>query len=143
MVKFYHYNTIKQDFFMGPSVKFVFPIIDAFPDQKNGGNFSSQHYRVNLETCDLWDIYDNFWWQFLMTIFDDNFLWQFFMTFFNDNFWWQFWWQFLMTIFDGNFWWQFLKTIFDDNFDANFWWPFFMTIFYDQFFITIFDDNFW
>ena len=24
---------------MGPSVKFVLPIIDAFPDQKNGGNF--------------------------------------------------------------------------------------------------------
>ena len=24
---------------MGPSVKFVLPIIDAFPDQKSGGNF--------------------------------------------------------------------------------------------------------
>ena len=24
---------------MGPSVKFVLPIIDAFPDKKNGGNF--------------------------------------------------------------------------------------------------------
>ena len=24
---------------MGPSIKFVLPIIDAFPDQKNGGNF--------------------------------------------------------------------------------------------------------
>ena len=24
---------------MGPSVKFVLPIIDAFPNKKNGGNF--------------------------------------------------------------------------------------------------------
>ena len=24
---------------MGPSVKLVLPIIDAFPDKKNGGNF--------------------------------------------------------------------------------------------------------
>ena len=40
MVKLYHYNRTKQkDFYMGPRVKFVLPIIDAFPDQKNGGNF--------------------------------------------------------------------------------------------------------
>ena len=41
---------------------------------------------------------DNFWWQFLMTIFDDNFWWQFLMTICDDNFWW----QFLITISDGN-----------------------------------------
>ena len=40
MVKLYHYNRTKlKDFYMGPSVKFVLPIIDAFPDKKNGGNF--------------------------------------------------------------------------------------------------------
>ena len=40
MIKLYHYNGTKlKDFYMGPSVKFVLPIIDAFPDQKNGGNF--------------------------------------------------------------------------------------------------------
>ena len=55
----------------------------------------SQHYRVTLETCDLWDIlltiFDhNFWWTFLMTIFDDNCWWQLLMTIFDENFW-QFW----------------------------------------------------
>ena len=44
-------------------------------------------YRVIPETCDLWDIFDNFWWQFLITIFDDNFWWQFLMTIFDDNVW--------------------------------------------------------
>ena len=40
MIKLYHYNGTKlKDFYMGPSVKFVLPIIDAFPDKKNGGNF--------------------------------------------------------------------------------------------------------
>ena len=40
MIKLYHYNRTKlKDFYMGPSVKFVLPIIDAFPDKKNGGNF--------------------------------------------------------------------------------------------------------
>ena len=38
--------------------------------------------NVNPRQTDL----DNFWWQFLMTIFDDNFWWQFLMK----NFWWQF-----------------------------------------------------
>ena len=39
MIKLYHYNGTKlKDFYMGPSVKFVLPIIDAFPDKKNGGN---------------------------------------------------------------------------------------------------------
>ena len=72
---------------------------------------------------------DNFWWQFLMTIFDDYsddfFLWQFLMTSFGDNFWW----QFLMTIFDDNFWWQFLMTILMTFFDDNFWWQVLMTLF--------------
>ena len=36
MIKLYHYNGTKlKDFYMGPSVKFVLPIIDAFPDKKN------------------------------------------------------------------------------------------------------------
>ena len=40
MIKLYHYNGTKlKDFYMGPSVKFVLPIIDAFPNKKNGGNF--------------------------------------------------------------------------------------------------------
>ena len=40
MITLYHYNGTKlKDFYMGPSVKFVLPIIDAFPDKKNGGNF--------------------------------------------------------------------------------------------------------
>ena len=66
---------------------------------------------------------DNFWWHFLMTIFDDNFRWQFLMTIFDDIFDDNFWWHFLMTIFDDNFWWQLLMTIFYDNFDKfdNFW----------------------
>ena len=39
MIKLYHYNGTKlKDFYMGPSVKFVLPIIDAFPNPKNGGN---------------------------------------------------------------------------------------------------------
>ena len=34
MIKLYHYNGTKlKDFYMGPSVKFVLPIIDAFPDK--------------------------------------------------------------------------------------------------------------
>ena len=32
---------------MGPSVKFVLPIVDAFPDQKNGGNFLCGKKRTN------------------------------------------------------------------------------------------------
>ena len=37
MIKLYHYNGTKlKDFYMGPSVKFVLPIIDAFPDKKMG-----------------------------------------------------------------------------------------------------------
>ena len=38
---------------------------------------------------------DNFWWQFLLTIYEDNLRWQF-----SDDY---FWWQFA----DDNFWWQF------------------------------------
>ena len=37
MIKLYHYNGTKlKDFYMGPSVKFVLPIIDAFPDKIMG-----------------------------------------------------------------------------------------------------------
>ena len=37
MVKLYHYNRTKlKDFYMGPSVKFVLPIIDAFPNKIMG-----------------------------------------------------------------------------------------------------------
>ena len=50
---------------------------------------------------------DNFLWQFLMTI-----LMTFLMTIFDDNFWW----QFLMTIFDDNFSCHFFMAIFGDNF---------------------------
>ena len=94
------------------------------------------HYRVNLETCDLLRHFDdnfgdNFWCQFVMTIFDDKFWWQFLMTIFDDNFLL----QFLMTIFDANFWWQLLMTIFDGNF--------MMTIFYDNFFMKFFMTIFW
>ena len=40
MVELYHYSRTKlKDFYMGPSIKFVLPIIDAFLDKKNGGNF--------------------------------------------------------------------------------------------------------
>ena len=60
--------------------------------------------NVNPRQTDL----DNFWWQFLMTIFDDNFWWQFLMiilmTIFDDHFLWPFLWPFFMTILDNNSW---------------------------------------
>ena len=35
MIKLYHYNRTKlKDFYMGPSVKFVLPIIDELDDGK-------------------------------------------------------------------------------------------------------------
>ena len=70
-------------------------------------DFTNWHYRVTLETCDLWDIWSEWWgnmtwptfWQFLtfLTIFESfEIFWQF----------WQFFWQFwqfstLLTIFDN------------------------------------------
>ena len=40
MVKLDHYNRTRyKDFYMGPKVKSALTILDAFPNQKNGGNF--------------------------------------------------------------------------------------------------------
>ena len=39
MVKLYHKIELDKKIYLGPSIKFVLPIIDAFPDKKNGGNF--------------------------------------------------------------------------------------------------------
>ena len=78
-------------------------------------NQSSQHYRVTLETCDLWDIWSDIWSDLLMSI-----LMTILMTIFDDNFWWQFFWTYFQLV---------TCDIWDTDYNTDNWETGFMTIF--------------